>query len=187
MSILNTLLADIDFNIIERAKEQGLPHAENISQTADGVGVVAGIIGGFLRVATLIAALLLLFNLVYAGIEWISAGGDSSKIEKAKTRITQSIVGVIILAASVAIFVTINTLIGGPIDIIGGRGGSGGGGGSPPPGVTLGRCACINDRGNAPVGAISIFDGVCRRCTETGWVEVPEMSTRDCSAQIRCY
>ncbi len=184
MSNHTSLLADIDFDLIERAQEQGLPYANRISDTADSEDVVASMIGGFLRVAVVIASLLLLFNLVYAGIEWVTAGGDSGKIEKAKTRITQSVVGMLILAASVAIFVAINQLIGGPIEIIGGRGG--GGGPESPPSGTLGNCAC-NGGGNAPIGAVSVFGGSCYRCTSTRWVEEPSMPLSQCSQAIACY
>lgn len=57
-----------------------------------------------------VGGLTVLLYFVWGGIEWITAGGDSSKIEKARNKITQSVIGMIILVGSFAIIGLINTL-----------------------------------------------------------------------------
>ncbi len=74
-------------------------------------GSFGGLISKILEIAVIIGALLVFLYLVWGGIEWITAGGDSGKIEKAKNRITGSIIGLIILASVVAIFVMLQNFL----------------------------------------------------------------------------
>lgn len=62
------------------------------------------VITGILVFWLALAAIIFLINLVQAGIAWLGSGGDSSKVEKARSRITNSIVGFIILVAAYAIW-----------------------------------------------------------------------------------
>jgi len=50
-----------------------------------------------------IGGLFVLLYFIWGAIEWINAGGDSGKITKARDRITQSMVGLIILVFSFVI------------------------------------------------------------------------------------
>ena len=180
MKNISSLIADINFNIINEAKEQDIPYADQITTTDDGGIVVANFISGLLRIAFVVAAVILLFNLLYAGIQWISAGGDSGKIDKAKNRLTQSVVGILILSASVAIFMAINTFLGHPVEFISGRTSGGGGGG-------LGNTACVCGNGKlAQTGAVGKLyladDAPCYRCTSSGW----ELVSGTCGV-ITCY
>lgn len=101
--MLSLLQTSLELNIGETAEAAELTGAS--TGFGDWVGVV-------LAAILTIAALLLLLNLVWAGIDWISAGGDSGKIEKARSKITQSIVGIIVLASSVAIFNLVQNFLG---------------------------------------------------------------------------
>ncbi len=56
-----------------------------------------------LRYVMVFAAILVFAYLIWGGIEWITSGGDSTKTEDARKKITAAIVGLIILAASYAI------------------------------------------------------------------------------------
>lgn len=53
-------------------------------------------------------AVLLFF--IWGAIDWITAAGDSGKIEKARSKITQSIIGMVILAGSFAIIGFLSTI-----------------------------------------------------------------------------
>jgi hypothetical protein len=53
----------------------------------------------------------LLLNLIVASIEWITAGGDSSKIEKSRNVIIQSIIGMVILTSAFVIVKYLNQLL----------------------------------------------------------------------------
>ena len=55
-----------------------------------------------------ISAIVLLFMLLLAGFEWMTSGGDKEKLSKARARIINAIIGMVIIA--LAFFVT-NQLI----------------------------------------------------------------------------
>lgn len=71
-------------------------------------GFVTSIMEGVLA----IGAILLLLYLVWAGIEWITAAGDSGKVQKARDKITQSVVGLIVLASAWALFMLLQNFLG---------------------------------------------------------------------------
>lgn len=79
-----------------------LPHIVEPDQDAPG-GPFGALISQFLRIALVVAGLLVLLNLIIGAFNWISAGGDTGKLEKARTRIMNSIIGIIVLAAAMAI------------------------------------------------------------------------------------
>jgi type IV secretion system pilin len=76
------------------------------------VDQISNVISTLLTLSVTIAGLLLLANLIIASIEWIGAGGDSDKIDKAKARITQSVIGIVIFASAIAIFKLIENILG---------------------------------------------------------------------------
>ena len=47
-----------------------------------------------------------------AGISWISAGGDSSKVADARMKIIQGVIGMIVIVASYAVIGLIGTIVG---------------------------------------------------------------------------
>jgi hypothetical protein len=58
-----------------------------------------------------IAAVMVLIYLLWGGIEWITSGGDKGKTENARNKITNAIIGLIVLAASTAIFMMIQAIL----------------------------------------------------------------------------
>jgi len=178
----SSLLAQVDVNLRELASEHDIPFVEETLEEGGAGRIATRILNRFFELAIIVGSVILLFNLVYAGIEWISAGGDSGKIEKARNRIVQSIIGILVLSASAAIFMVINQLLGSPLDIrfIGGSGGSGGGSGVGNP-----ACPCWNGK-YAMTGAVGKESGAadsdCYRCTSSGW----QFVEGTCSV-ITCY
>lgn len=77
-------------------------------------------IGRMLSAIMVIAALLLLIYLLWGGISWITAAGDSSKISAARDRMTQAVIGIIVLASSLAIFMLVQSFLGVEIFTFGG-------------------------------------------------------------------
>lgn len=59
-----------------------------------------------------IAALMVLFYFVWGAIEWITSGGDQSKIQKGRDKITQSVVGIIVLSATIVMFMVVQNFLG---------------------------------------------------------------------------
>lgn len=86
------------------------PNSGSISNAKSG----SMLLNHFVRywgVAISLGAVILLGMLVMGGIEWISAGGDKGKLEKARSRITQSIIGMFILATSFILIGFISSML----------------------------------------------------------------------------
>lgn len=56
-------------------------------------------------------ALAVIFMYIWGGLDWITAQGDSSKIEKARNKIIQATIGLIILASSFTLVGFVGSLI----------------------------------------------------------------------------
>lgn len=70
------------------------------------------LISAILRIVIVIAALLVFFYLIWGAIEWITSGGDKGQTEKARNKITASIIGLVILSATVALFFLVMSFFG---------------------------------------------------------------------------
>lgn len=82
------------------------------------------VFGGFL--ASLVGVLLVagtiwtLVNLLQGGLQWISSGGDKAQLEAAQQRITNALIGLVILFASWAIFIVLLQVLDLSPDVPGG-------------------------------------------------------------------
>ena len=61
-------------------------------------------------VVFIVAAAMTFFYLVFGAISWITSGGDKSKVEAARNKITAAVIGLLILAATWAIFTLLGQL-----------------------------------------------------------------------------
>lgn len=61
------------------------------------------LISNIITLATIIAGLMVLFNFILAGYSFLTAGGDPKKVQQSLNKIWQSLVGLIIIIAAVAI------------------------------------------------------------------------------------
>lgn len=93
------------------ASAQGNPFQKAQDLAAD-VGDKAGlgqpkpltqIIGQIINIALGFLGIVLLVYLLYAGFLWMTAGGDTKKVDTARTMISQAIIGLIIIVAAFAI------------------------------------------------------------------------------------
>ena len=73
---------------------------------------VGTLVKSALTIALVIAGILVFAFLVMGGIEWITSGGDKTKTESAKNRITAALVGLAIVAASWALIKVISYFFG---------------------------------------------------------------------------
>jgi len=60
----------------------------------------------------IVGGLAFLLYFLWGGIQWILSGGDKSKLEEAKSKITQGLIGLAILGASYVIVKFIESAIG---------------------------------------------------------------------------
>ena len=73
---------------------------------------LASIIVTVWRAAITLGGLALLVMLIIGALEWILAGGDKGKVQSARDRITQAVIGMLVLAGTVAISTFIGGLLG---------------------------------------------------------------------------
>lgn len=76
----------------------GIPQPTGMKITDIGV-----LISRVISVAFILAGVLTFAFLVWGGIEWLTSGGDKTKTETARNRITAAVVGLAIVAASWAL------------------------------------------------------------------------------------
>lgn len=72
-------------------------------QSGVGGGDLTVIVGNIINIVLGFLGIVLLFYLLLAGWTWMSAGGDSKKVDEAKVMIRNAIVGLVIIVASYAI------------------------------------------------------------------------------------
>ena len=76
---------------------------------ADDLG---NLINALLSLVMVIAALLVFLVLILSAFQWITSGGDKGKVDGARSRITASIIGLIIVSASYAILTLVLKFLG---------------------------------------------------------------------------
>jgi len=96
---MNThLLAQISNPVLPSAIGGGTTGNINSGTSALGL-LVSNLVG-----ALFIAGFLLAFvYLIMGGFTWITSGGDKTKLEKARDEITNSIIGIVVVAAAFAL------------------------------------------------------------------------------------
>ena len=75
----------------------------------DDLGVL---VGRLVTIAFFAAAVFFLIQVIIGGISWINAGGDPKNLDAARTRITNAVIGVIVVVAAFAITVIILSILG---------------------------------------------------------------------------
>ncbi len=65
-----------------------------------------------INIAFIIAILLSFFYLIWAGFDWITSGGDKGKIDSARQKIINVIIGLVVVAASYALLTLALQLLG---------------------------------------------------------------------------
>jgi hypothetical protein len=95
------------------AQNLSVPQPDNFQITDLGL-----LISRLLSLALMVAGIMVFIYLVWGGIQWITSGGDSSKTEEARSRITAALVGLAIVAAAWAVMLLVQYFFG--IDVLGG-------------------------------------------------------------------
>lgn len=70
------------------------------------------LISRLIAIAFVLAGIMTFAFLVWGGIDWLTSGGDKTKTESARNRITAALVGLAIVAASYAIMKLISYFFG---------------------------------------------------------------------------
>lgn len=104
-------------------------------QQASGVGdaSLGQIIGNIIRVFLSVAGVILLALIIYAGVLWMTAGGNAEKVAKAKQTMIRAVIGLLIIMSSLAITTFIMNALGLSTGFGGGQGNFGDNGFNAPP------------------------------------------------------
>lgn len=78
-------------------------------------GVFVDAISKIVGFLTAVAIIWFIFQFILGAVGWISAGGDAKAVEAAKGRLTNAIIGIVIVIAAMVIMSAIGALLG--IDI----------------------------------------------------------------------
>ncbi|MFC1646962.1 hypothetical protein ACFL1A_01630 [Patescibacteria group bacterium] len=100
----NTLLAQLTNPVLPPALGQGAKEQGGVA--------LGGLIGALIGFLFIVAFLIALFFLITGGISWVTSAGDKSKLEVARDKITNAIVGLIIVAGVWAIMTVIAPFLG---------------------------------------------------------------------------
>jgi len=106
---MSLLLAQITLDIASEAQKQGLLGADRALTDDGGFGVW---FSNILSVVMVLGALACLGLIIMGALQWITSGGDKSKAEEARNKITTAIIGLIVLAATIAIFNLVASFLG---------------------------------------------------------------------------
>lgn len=106
---MNKLIAQITLDIAGEAKKQGLLGAEQAETADGGFGLW---LSNILSVVMVLGAVACLGLIVMGAIQWITSGGDKTKVEEARNKITTAIIGLIVLAATIALFNLVASFLG---------------------------------------------------------------------------
>lgn len=71
--------------------------------TKSGLEFFQGFIPGLIGLAFVVGSIIFFFMLVIGAIQWISSGGDKQALEAARGRITNALIGIIILFSLFAV------------------------------------------------------------------------------------
>jgi hypothetical protein len=88
------------------------PILGNLGNPNDATIFLPNFISGLIGLAFVAGAVIFFFVLILGAIQWISAGGDKQALEGARSKITNAVIGIIILFSLYAIINLIQTFFG---------------------------------------------------------------------------
>jgi hypothetical protein len=84
----------------------------NLGTTASALDTFELVLSSFLTIATAVGGILFLYTFIMGALGWITAGGDSGKITKARDQMVQGAIGLVILVGAYAIIGLIGAVLG---------------------------------------------------------------------------
>lgn len=88
------------------------PKLQDIAQNWIGTSFFSIFIPKLITLAIIIGILIFFFIMIMGAIQWISSGGDKTALEEAKKKITNAIIGIVILFSVFAILKLIENFFG---------------------------------------------------------------------------
>ncbi len=91
--------------------------AQYNADSASGIGLIP-FISTLIRIATIVAGIIVFINFILAGYAYISSDGSSKVNEQVRNQLTFSVIGLVIIVASYTIIAIISLLLFGKADFI---------------------------------------------------------------------
>ena len=90
-----------------------LTNLKNATPTSIQNADIYSIIGTFIQALLGFVGVLFIVMVIYGGVTWMTAGGDSGKVQKAKDTIVKALIGLVIIMSAYAIVYSIIQSISG--------------------------------------------------------------------------
>lgn len=111
-TIVGTLLASPAFAQVQN---------QYLADVGAGSGLVnrefTEVLGSIISAILAFLGLVLLIFIIQSGIQWMTAGGDTDKVQEAKDRIVNAVIGLVLVLAALSIsnfvFTTLNSAVSG--------------------------------------------------------------------------
>lgn len=88
------------------------PYNTGSEESATLIDNVVSFLSNLIGLFTVLAALFFIVYTFTAAFNWMTAGGDSGKIEKARERLIQGVLGLILIVAAYGIIELVGVIIG---------------------------------------------------------------------------
>jgi len=82
------------------------------SPSNQGAGFFAKLVPSLVGLAFVGGSVIFFFMLLLAAIQWITSGGDKASVEAARGRLTQALIGIILLFSSFVVVKLVETFFG---------------------------------------------------------------------------
>lgn len=106
----NNLLAQVGHDL--GGSLEGIGPLGQVGNLDTAVTLFNRILSNIIGVLTIGAGLWFIFQFMTGAIEWISASGDKAQTEKARKRITDGIIGLVVVVAAVFLIDIIGNMLG---------------------------------------------------------------------------
>lgn len=90
----------------------GLGPFSNLGSAGAGAGAITKVISGIIGIITIGAAIWFMIQLFIGGLNWLASGGEKTKLNEARDRITNAFVGLILVVAAWGIFALMGQFLG---------------------------------------------------------------------------
>lgn len=88
------------------------PLAGFLQKDPTGAGAISQFLSNFVALLFSIAAIVLIFMILWGAFEWLTSGGDKEKLSSAQKRIINAFIGIILFAVAFAIIRVVGTFTG---------------------------------------------------------------------------
>jgi hypothetical protein len=93
----------------------GLGPFSNLGLSSNKYAAATGIVNGIsslIGFMTIVAAIWFLFQILFAGYTWITAGGEPKKLQEARDRIVHAFIGLVIVIAAWSLLAVVGQFFG---------------------------------------------------------------------------